>query len=439
MRRTFWAGLQLFSLAACDVGPESDPEDANTVPGADAALTQTDASSAVTAGDTGSADSSLGGGPDAGQLTDSASPADGSSESGASRSGQDASPEREASLPEAGESRLDGGQDGGDGDASPPNAPDAGPAEDRCDVAVYDRAKPLVALTLSGNLGTHDPALIEQDGTFYLWQTGPRVPGKTSLDLMNWQGTPSALGGQNPAWIAREVPGATDLWAPDISFFGGKYHLYYSASTFGSNASCIGHATRASLKTGAFADQGSVVCSNHGSKDDWNAIDPNVVVDGSGTPWLVFGSFWSGIKAVELNQDGARKAGAAVHALASRQGGAIEAPFVVRRCGYYYLFVSFDRCCAGVDSTYNIRVGRSPNVLGPYVDREGKTMLNGGGTLLVKGAGRWHGPGHNAVIFQGKRAYNVYHAYDGDNGGRSTLRVSELAWDEQGWPVSGGP
>ncbi|HKO90585.1 MAG TPA: family 43 glycosylhydrolase, partial [Polyangiaceae bacterium] len=128
-----------------------------------------------------------------------------------------------------------------------------------------------------------------------------------------------------------------------------------------------------------------------------------------------------------------------VHALASRGGGPIEAPFVVRRCGYYYLFVSFDKCCVGTDSTYNINVGRSQQLLGPYLDKTGKSMMNGGGTLLVKGAGRYHGPGHNAVIFVQKRAYNVYHAYDANMNGASVLRVAELAWDAEGWPVSGGP
>jgi arabinan endo-1,5-alpha-L-arabinosidase len=127
--------------------------------------------------------------------------------------------------------------------------------------------------------------------------------------------------------------------------------------------------------------------------------------------------------------------------LASRPsaGGALEAPFIVRRCGYYYLFVSWDKCCAGVNSTYNIRVGRSAEVKGPYVDQDGKAMLQGGGTLVLAGAGRWHGPGHNAVLFSERQAYNVYHAYDGDHGGASMLRISELVWDENGWPISGGP
>jgi arabinan endo-1,5-alpha-L-arabinosidase len=351
----------------------------------------------------------------------------------------------DAGLPDA--SALDdagsriGGNPGGniDGAAQAPGtcAPDSA-AGDRCAVARLDAAKPPTAWSLAGDLGAHDPALIAQDGMFYLWQTGPRLPAKTSSDLRAWRGAGSAFGTANPAWIAKEVPGATDLWAPDVSFFGGQYHLYYSASTFGSNASCIGHATRASLTSGSWTDRGSVLCSNHGSNDDWNAIDPNLSVDQQGEPWLVFGSFWSGIKAVALKPDGSRKDGE-VHALASRNGGAIEGPFVVRRCGYYYLFVSFDRCCNGADSTYNLRVGRSRDLLGPYVDRQGKEMMQGGGTLLLEGAGRYRGPGHNAVLFRDAQAFNVYHAYDANAGGAPTLRVAELVWDGEGWPVSGGP
>jgi arabinan endo-1,5-alpha-L-arabinosidase len=193
------------------------------------------------------------------------------------------------------------------------------------------------------------------------------------------------------------------------------------------------------LNEGAWTDHEDVFCSNQpGQNQNFNAIDPNIVVDAAGTPWMSFGSFWSGIKMIRLDQNGDR-AGDELVDMASRGGGSIEAPFIVRRCGYYYLFVSFDRCCNGASSTYNQRVGRSQNVLGPYVDAEGRALMQSGGTLLVTGEGRWHGPGHNAVIFSGDRAYNVFHAYDGDNGGRSILRVAELAWDADGWPVSGGP
>ena len=275
------------------------------------------------------------------------------------------------------------------------------------------------------------------DGLFYEFQTGRGIPTKTSSDLLRWKAGASVFA-QNPAWVAQQVSGATDLWAPDISRFGGKVHLYYSASTFGSNKSCIGHATRDSLSSGSWQDQGSVVCSNAGgAKDDWNAIDPNAVVDESGTPWLAFGSFWSGIKLVKLTPEG-KRADSVVTAIAGRDGGPIEAPYIVRRCGWYYLFVSFDKCCAGANSTYRTMVGRSRDVKGPYVDRMGTAMLKGGGTQVVASAGAWKGPGHNAVLLTVKGDYNVYHAYSASDG-HSELRISELFWDAEGWPVSGGP
>jgi arabinan endo-1,5-alpha-L-arabinosidase len=275
---------------------------------------------------------------------------------------------------------------------------------------------------------------------FYLFNTANGVGTKTSTNMTSWQGG-GAVFASNPSWIAQQVPGATNLWAPDASFFGGSYHLYYSASTFGSNHSCIGHATRAALDSGSWADQGSVVCSNaSGSNDNWNAIDPNVVIDDAGVPWLSFGSFWGGLKMVKLTEAGAR-ADTMLYSIAARPsaGGALEAPFVFKRCGYYYLFMSWDKCCNGASSTYNIRVGRSTTVTGPYVDKAGTQLMMGGGTLLVQGDARWKGPGHNAVFVSGNTTYNVYHSYDANNNGSSALRISEMAWDADGWPVSAGP
>ncbi|HEY3494312.1 MAG TPA: arabinan endo-1,5-alpha-L-arabinosidase [Polyangiaceae bacterium] len=317
---------------------------------------------------------------------------------------------------------------------------------DRCDVA-NEGASPPASLTLSGNLGTHDPVVIAAHDRYYLFSTGDNIGAKTSSDLLAWQGASEVWSNATrPDWIADEVPGAENLWAPDISHFGGQYHLYYSASTFGCNVSCIGHATRPALDSGAWTDHGSIVCSNPGSScegnrpDDWNAIDPNVVVDREGTPWLSFGSFWGGLKLIELDQNGDR-AGDTLHSIAARprNGGALEAPFIVRRCGYYYLFMSWDSCCRGADSTYNVHVGRSESVTGPYVDAEGTELMDGGGTLVLEGGTRWRGPGHNAVIFAEDRAYNVYHSYDANSNGDPILRIAELVWDSEGWPISGGP
>ncbi|WP_437735763.1 arabinan endo-1,5-alpha-L-arabinosidase [Sorangium sp. So ce1335] len=332
-----------------------------------------------------------------------------------------------------------GGETGGGGSGG--GGSGGGGSDDRCAEAVFDPSSPPGALRLSGDLVTHDPAVIQAGDRYYLFQTGDRLPMKTSSDLLNWQAAGRVFDAR-PAWLAEQVPGVEDLWAPDISRFGGAYHLYYSASTFGSNRSCIGHATKASLDAAEpWTDRGPAICSNTGAtRDEWNAIDPNVAIDEEGTPWLAFGSFWSGLKMVKLTASGER-ADTELHALASRPDarGALEAPFIVRRCGFYYLFVSFDSCCRGVDSTYKMVVGRSTSITGPYVDREGKAMTAGGGTLLVQGDSRWKGPGHNAVLFSKDRAYNIYHAYNVERNGEPTLRISELAWDSDGWPRSGGP
>lgn len=341
----------------------------------------------------------------------------------------------ESSGGRAGAPQMAGGASG----ANLGGSAGASGASDRCDVAKLMSGETPAALSLTGNLGTHDPSAIFAHGQYYEFQTGRGLPTKTSTDLLEWKAG-AAVFASNPSWIAQQVPGATDLWAPDISYFGGEYHLYYAASTFGSNKSCIGHASRAALNSGSWTDHGSVICSNMGTKDDWNAIDPNVIVDEKGTPWMAFGSFWGGLKLIQLDNSG-KRANTDVLAIAARpsNGGAIEAPYIVRRCGYYYLFASFDNCCKGVDSTYKIMVGRATSVTGPYKDKQGVDMMKGGGTLILQGGTRWRGPGHNAVLFSEAKAYNVYHSYDANNDGASFLRISELFWDEDGWPVSGGP
>ena len=292
-------------------------------------------------------------------------------------------------------------------------------------------------LDLSGAIApVHDPTVIAADGFYYLFGTGVGIRVHTSIDLANW-----SLGGQvfatKPAWITTTDPGnPNNLWAPDISFFGGVYHLYYSASRFGVNSSCIGHATTADLAAPAWVDHGAVICST--TTDNWNAIDPVLVLDADGAPWLAFGSFWSGLKLIALDEAGARKDNQ-LYALATRANTAVEAPYIIRRGGYYYLFESVDSCCQGAASTYKQLVGRATDVRGPYVDRDGQALLAGGGTLLLEGGERWRGPGHNAILRTATRDYNVFHAYDAEAGGIPTLRIAELRWDDDGWPISAGP
>jgi arabinan endo-1,5-alpha-L-arabinosidase len=304
-----------------------------------------------------------------------------------------------------------------------------------CPGSAYDASSPPQTLTLSGSLGVHDPAAYVLGSTIYLAATG--LSAKTSTNLTTWSSAPTPLA--LPSWAATAT-GATGLWAPDISHFGGVYHLYYAASTFGSNKSCIGQATRAALDSGSWADRGMVLCSNMGETDNWNAIDPNVVIDDAGTPWLTFGSFWSGLKMVKLDATTGLRADTMLYAIANgaNSKGSLEGGWVFKRCGYYYLFSSWGACCGGAYD-YNIRVGRGTTVTGPYLDQAGVSLMSGGGTLLVQGNSSWIAPGHNAVIVYNNKTYNMYHALEGSSSGPATLRISEIAWDTNGWPVSGGP
>ena len=259
--------------------------------------------------------------------------------------------------------------------------------------------------------------------------------------MTNWQGG-GAVFSSNPSWIAQQVPGATDLWAPDVSYFGGSYHLYYSASTFGSNHSCIGHATRAALDSGSWTDQGSVVCSNaSGSNDNWNAIDPNVVVDDAGTPWLAFGSFWGGLKMVRLDRRG-RARGHELHSIAARPsaGGALEAPFIVRAL----------RLLLPVRVVRQLLPRRRQHLQHPRrpVDDGDRPVRRQGGHAAHAGRRHAAGAGRRAlerarpqrrVRFRQRRPTTSTTRTTRNNNGASTLRISELAWDADGWPVSAGP
>ena len=187
----------------------------------------------------------------------------------------------------------------------------------------------------------------------------------------------------------------------------------------------------------AWKDAGLVIQSRE--TDDYNAIDPNLVVDASGGQWLVLGSFWSGLKMTALDPvSGKPKDTRALIGLAQRvvgRGDAVEAAFLIRRGGEYYLFASYDYCCRGVNSTYYTVVGRSKSVQGPFKDRAGRSLLQGGGTVALSASDRWKGPGHCAVLQDAGVDYIVYHAYDAENNGRHTLRINRLDW-RGGWPVA---
>jgi arabinan endo-1,5-alpha-L-arabinosidase len=219
----------------------------------------------------------------------------------------------------------------------------------------------------------------------------------------------------------------------------------------GVNTSGIALATNETLDPQSpryrWKDEGLVLRST--ATDDFNAIDPNIVLDSNGQPWLSLGSFWSGIKMRKIDPATGKLSDTdtRTYALAGRRPPeqpepakpglppdwqAIEAPFVVHHDGYYYLFVSFDLCCRGLKSSYRTMVGRSRQVTGPYVDREGVPMLQGGGTSLLVGNQRWLGPGGESVLQRTEGDLIVFHAYDAATG-KPALQISTLAWKD-GWP-----
>lgn len=287
---------------------------------------------------------------------------------------------------------------------------------------------------LTGQLGVHDPSIIKEGNTWYIFGTGVYLQVKRSSDGYNWRDIGTVFS-RYPSWAKAYVPNhESNIWAPDIRYHNGTYYLYYSISSFGSNTSAIGLATTRSLASPNWTDHGLVIRST--AANNYNCIDPNLVVDQSGRPWLAFGSFWSGIKLVELDSDTMKpRAGARIRSLATRPNTAIEAPFIVHRNGYYYLFASIDHCCRGVDSDYKIIYGRSRNVTGPYVDRNGVAMLNGGGSLFDAGNNRWRGPGGQSLWGTDVIAH---HAYDASNNGAPTLMIKTVYWDAGGWPFKEG-
>jgi arabinan endo-1,5-alpha-L-arabinosidase len=293
------------------------------------------------------------------------------------------------------------------------------------------------------DIGVHDPSMIWSGTQYFLFTTGGTLAIRTSPDGLHWADAGKVFTAV-PTWIAPAIGSAPDgLWAPDISSFGGTFHLYYAASTFGSNASVIGQATSPTLDTASpryrWTDVGRVVQST--KADNFNAIDPNVVLDAGGTPWLVFGSFWDGIRLRKLDVSTGMPAtdDAAYHSIASRGGGAIEGPSIILRDGYYHLFVSFDACCQGVASTYRTMAGRATAITGPYLDRSGKNMMQGGGDQLIASSGRYIGPGGGTAWKNGATYLYAFHYYDGQDSGVPKLQIRAIAFTQDGWPTLGAP
>lgn len=330
----------------------------------------------------------------------------------------------------------------------------------------------------------HDPVMAYENGTYYLFSTGENIQEMTSADMRTWTlKSKGPLSGKIPAWTRDSVPGFRNhVWAPDIIRFNGRWYMAYSVSTFGRNTSAIGLLSNDRLSdTGGWKDEGCIIASR-GGRDNWNAIDPNFIVGDDGVPRLVFGSFWDGIQLVRLDStmhvakgssprtiarrlalnprkkksDGGTGASASdnggsanangagskpAKALMTKRGkididagyNAIEAPFIFHHDGYYYLFVSWDYCCLGNQSSYRVVVGRSRNVEGPYCDDRGIDMTDGGGYPVIQGdKTTFQAAGHCAAYNFGRGDVFICHGYKVPDG-EPVLVVRNIEWKD-GWP-----
>jgi arabinan endo-1,5-alpha-L-arabinosidase len=307
----------------------------------------------------------------------------------------------------------------------------------------------LGAYPLGGNtFPVRDPSVIRKGGTYYLFATDAVRAGQTgflpircSTDKISWNACGYVFPAM-PSWVATVVPGARNLWAPDISYFDHLYHVYYAASTLGSQVSAIGLAINTTLDSASpayhWVDQGAVLSSS--GRDDFNALDPNILVDRYGAVWLTYGSFWTGFKQRRIDATTGKlsTSDTAVYALAGRpkRDHAIEGASLVKHGGYYYLFVSTGHCCQAnyQQDDYREAVGRSTSPHGPFVDRAGVDMEAGGGTVLLAKSADWNAPGGGtAYIDQSGESLFVFHALRMGSNPTGYLWVKRISWAGD-WP-----
>ena len=316
----------------------------------------------------------------------------------------------------------------------------------------------------------HDPVMAREGDTYYIFSTGMGIQQMTSKDRQTWTVLPQPVMTVIPGWTTDSVPGfGSHVWAPDVIQWHGRWWLAYSCSTFGKNGSAIGLLSSRSLRANLWKDEGCIVTSHERKRgadgqvtgDNWNAIDPNFVIDDKDRPWLVWGSFWDGIQLAPLDStmhlDQVESLKLKVESAwprtiarrydpgykpseenpTSKHEGtnAIEAPFIFKHGGYYYLFVSWDYCCRGAKSNYRVAVGRSKSVEGPYLDRTGKDMAAGGGTLFLEGDKKeWEATGHCAAYtFDGEDIF-ICHGYSATQNGAAMLIQRPISWTADGWP-----
>lgn len=299
-----------------------------------------------------------------------------------------------------------------------------------------------------GSTWSHDPSTLAKDGTnYFVYSDGQGISVLTSTDLRNWSTANAVFPGNPPPWTTNAVIGFGGyFWAPDIAYFNGRYNLYYACSQWGTINSAIGLVTSPSLVSPVWTDQGKVIESNYPSTANtdltaYNCIDPSILVAANGTVWMSFGSYSDGILIMQLDPTTGKRISPTSPIYRVSNNGPVffsnseEGSCLYQRGSYFYLFVNFGSCCSGVDSTYNIRVGRSSSVTGPYFDKNGVNLVNGGGTMALDSNARYIGPGHAAIFNDNGTNWFTFHYYDGNYNGKATLGLMKINWTADNWPA----
>ena len=281
-----------------------------------------------------------------------------------------------------------------------------------------------------------DPTVIRTEDGFYLYATQTDkywVPIYFSKDLVNWEFKRTAFRNATKP----QIPGGGAFWAPEIRHINGKYVLYFSWAKWGDGDASYTAVATSDSPLGDFVNSKELL-----TKEDFgsNCID-QFYYEEDNKKYMFVGSF-NGIYVTELTDDGLsvkRNENGTPTLKKQVCGKAFEGTNIYKKNGYYYLFASINNCCDGERSRYKVVVGRSQDLLGPYLDKSGKDMINNAWELVLEGDGqKFFGPGHNSIIVQDDAGtdWMIYHSYvkeNGEVGGRLGM-LDRVLWTEDGWP-----
>lgn len=260
---------------------------------------------------------------------------------------------------------------------------------------------------LKGDIRVHDPVMIKHSNTYYVFHTGRGVSIKTSKDRINWAKAGSVFSSKDlPTWM-----------------------------NFNSS---VGLATNTTLDSTnpnyKWVDEGQIISYKNGGKGV-NVIDPNVITDKDGKFWLFYGSYKAGLRLAELNPETGKLLNDPPQIITITKALG-EGVFVIRGPEYYYIFASRGICCKGMQSNYQIVMGRSKDIKGTYLNKEGKSWVDNNYSLFLAGDSTEPGRGHNGFFTEGgDTTFIVYHAYTRSANGASLLNIKPLYIDADGWPA----